>query len=172
MSSRFRREELRRLRDAEERASELARVRHPHDGVSYAGAGMLRFRLLVVPSFARTSCWEIRQLGDELRLFLSRSPEPGQYVLVGEDELEIPSPELAGLLGGLRELTLPVSPNVEDFGVADGTTVEVVLTSGYTSRSHFTWSEGSEPLEWRPLAERVAAMLARFAELAKVAVGT
>jgi len=162
MSSRQRKDELRAARDADERERELSRVRQPHDDVRYPGAGGLVLRLLVFASFKFTICWEVRELGGELLLFRSRSPEPDAHTLVGEARLPARSEDLRALLDEFRGFSLPVFPEMKPFAVADGGRIEIVLCAGWDTRWHVSWSDGFHPPEWSRLVEHVAEVLERL----------
>jgi hypothetical protein len=162
MSSRDRKDRLRAIRDAQERAAARARVRHPHDDISYPGVGLRRVQVLRAPSFDTTVGWEIRELDDRLTLFRSRSPGPDQYLLVDHVRCVAASEALQQLLAPLQKLTMPLCLSVQPFGVADGTRIEVAVEVGFSNEVRVSWSEGYTPAGWRDLDGITRAMLAFF----------
>jgi hypothetical protein len=148
MPSKSRKERLRAMRDANERAAAIARPRHLLADISYPGVGALLAQLVRAPSFERTCSWEIRSRDDELVLLRSMSPEPDQFLLVGHDQYRVSKQILRRLIDSLRQISVPVFPAVAPFGVADGCRMELVFGVGFMSRSHFSWSEGYAPNEW------------------------
>lgn len=148
------------MRDAEAIKSELSRIRHPHEHVSYPGAGRLLVRIIRRESFKHTVCWEARELSDELVLFASRSPLPDQYSLVGELRLSSSTEDVRRIVEGLRLFTLPVFPRMGQFAVLDGTTIEVILEIGWNTRAALSWSQGHHPPEWNAFVLHVDALVA------------
>jgi hypothetical protein len=162
MSSRDRKDKLRAIRDAQERAAARARVRHPHEDISYRGAGLRRVQVLRAPSFGTTVAWEVRELDERLTLFRSHSPAPDQYLLVDHVRLAAASDALRRLIAPLQDLSMPLCPSVQAFGVIDGTRIEVAMDAGFSSQIRVKWSEGYAPAEWQNLDRITRAMMAFF----------
>jgi hypothetical protein len=162
VKSRESKSDLRGLRDADERATARARLRHPREDISYRGAGLLRVRLLRVPSFDRTVAWEIREMDGGLLLFRSASPQPDQYLLTDHVRFDAPSEALHALVDPLRLVVMPVFPIVAPVAIADGTRIEIHVGVGFGTFVHAAWPEDAAPPEWGPLARTVGQMLTRF----------
>ncbi len=160
MSKGQHREQLRAMRDAEATKSELLRVRHPHEHVSYPGAGAPLVRIIRRESFKHLVCWEAREIADELVLFGSRSPVPDEYSLVGEHRLSSSTEDVRNIVEGLRSFDLPIFPPMGRFAMLDGATVEVILNAGWQTRVALSWSEGAHPAEWNAFVLHVDALIA------------
>jgi len=162
MRSDDRKEKLRAIRDAGERAAARARVRHPHEDIHYRGVGVRRVRVLRAPSFERTVAWEVRELDDRLTLFRSHSPERDQYLLVDHMRFDAASDALRRVIAPLQKLSIPVCPSVPSVGFADGVTIEVVVDVGFTGEVRLSWQEDHAPAAWEELDRATRAMLAFF----------
>jgi hypothetical protein len=162
VSSGDRKEKVRAIRDAEERAAARARVRHPYEDIHYRGVGVRRVQVLRAPSFDRTVAWEVREYDDRLMLFRSHSPEPGKYLLVDHVRFDAASDSLRRVIAPVQKLSIPVCPSVPSGGFADGTRIEVVVDVGFDSQVRLSWQEDHAPSAWEGLDRATRAMLAFF----------
>jgi hypothetical protein len=162
MSSRKRKDEVRAIRDAEDRLAMRRRVRHPHDEIFYPGVGRRLVQLVHIPSFARTVAWEVRESGERLVLFRSHSPAADQYLLVDHVRFEASSDMLRAMLAPLSTSSILAFPDMPGFGVADGTTIELALDVGSGTSVRVAWCEGHAPSEWDELVRAAAEMLSFF----------
>jgi hypothetical protein len=162
MSNRDRKQELRAIRDAEARALAVAKLRHPHEHISYPGVGMPLVQLLKAPSFQKTVAWELRELENSVALFRSESQHADQYQLVGHVRLSFDPLALTEFVGSLRHLSLQVFPTVASFGIADGTRLEACFDVGFGTTFRACWIEGHAPAEWQELDRLITSMMARF----------
>jgi hypothetical protein len=165
MSSRDRKHELRAIREARARDSAVMQCRHPHDDISYPGAGLLLVQLLKAPSFQKTTAWEVRELNEGLSLFWSESPHPDDYLLAGHVRLDIEAEALSECIAPLRSMAVPIFPTMPRFGVADGTRLEACFGVGFGTAFRACWMEGHAPAEWLPLVRLASSLIARFESL-------
>jgi hypothetical protein len=132
------------------------------DDVHARGIGMRRLQLLCLPSFDEPMAFEIRQAGDEWRLFRSRVVESWPTLrLVGYEEISMASNKLAALFARATSLSLPLAPYLNGCGVIDGTTYHLAVFGDMSSEWRIQWWSESPP-QWRPLVELVKEMLDLF----------
>jgi hypothetical protein len=141
----------------------LARPRDPRAPLHYPGLGHLRLQILRAPAFERTTVWEVYESGGRFALLRSLGAEPGVEVVVDHVRFDTLSDALEGVLRPFLELSIPVHPIVEPFGIADGTRLEIALSIGFMSDVRVGWPEGHAPEAWVPLERLAHAALAVFA---------
>jgi hypothetical protein len=165
MGNRRAREFLLASADEADWASARTVPRLATEDLSARGIGARRMQLLSLPAFQNPLAFEVRQSGQELRLFSSRVAESGLAVrLVGCEELQFESARLANYFQRATELTIPLVPLLNNSAGADGTRYHFALFGDMHSAWRFEWWS-EPPAQWGPLARLVGEMLAAFSSL-------
>jgi hypothetical protein len=168
MSSRGRKAELQHIRDAETRERAVSTPRYPHTDISYAGVGRLRYQVAWWPPFEAGVVFDVRSpsFDEDLLLFRSSSISSNERLLVGYRNIPADQKALAAFLERLKDVSLPLLPPVEPFGVADGTLLELAVGVAFSSTARVAWCESYAPAPWAALEPLVQEMLRTFKALA------
>jgi hypothetical protein len=122
---------------------------------------MRRLQLLFLPSFDEPLAFEIRQAGDEWRLFRSRVAETRPTQLVGYDHISFESDKLAAFFARVCALSLPLAPYLNQAAGIDGDMYHLAVFGDMYTEWRFQWWSESPP-QWRPLVDLAHEMLSAF----------
>jgi hypothetical protein len=126
------------------------------------GLGSLRLQLIVLPSFEEPRAWEVRQREQQWSLFRSRVAEPGPDVkLVGFDRVPFESDWLRRSFQRVTALTLPLGPDLDGFGGADGNLYQLAVFGDVFTEFRFQWWSAAPP-QWQPLVSVANEMIQAF----------
>ena len=135
------------------------------DDVCARGIGMRRLQLIHLPSFSESVAFEIRQAGQEWRLFRSRVAESFPALrLVGYDQVHFDSEVLASLFARVTVLSLPLAPYLNNGCGLDGDLYHLAIFGDMYSEWRFKWWSESPP-QWQPLVDLANEMLHLFSSI-------
>jgi hypothetical protein len=138
-------------------------VRLAIDDIHARGIGVRRIQLIRCPSFEPSQAYEVRQGGDEWRLYGSDVVEAWPHLkLTGYDQISIPSELLAAFFSRLTTISLPLAPDGGGGGT-DGETYHLAVFSEWFSHWRFQWWSVWPP-QWKPIVEIANEMLDIFAK--------
>lgn len=137
------------------------RPRLTSEDLPYGAGGIVRLRVVRLPSFEKTVAWEIRGQS-ELSLFRSESAKIDEWTLVGDARHDAPQDALSNVLRRLSELTVPMPPLVEQFGTMDGVRLELYVQLEQ-ARVALRWEEMKPPSGWRAIESFAWSLFEQFA---------
>ncbi len=169
MSNRSKQERRQRRLKAEDERQRLEKIRtprHPHDEMSFAGAGPLIVQLLIWEPWRQCESWDIRLLPDStLAAYYSKSESDSSWLLTGYERVPIDSSELQQFVAQLSEMRVALVCPPEPIAVADGTLCEIAIFGGIQAACRFSWSDGHNPPEWNPVVSAARSMISRLRDL-------
>ena len=105
MSKQERRQQRLKAEDERQRLEKSRTPRHPHDLLSFPGAGTLIVQLLIWEPWRECESWDIRLLPDStIAAFYSKSESDSSWLLTGFERVPIDSSELQRVSPHLAEL--------------------------------------------------------------------
>ncbi len=135
MSHRSKQERRQRRLKAEDERQRLEKIRtprHPHDHMSFPGAGTLIVQLLIWEPWRQCESWDIRLLPDStLAAYYSKSESDSSWLLTGYDRVPIDTAGLQQFVAQLSKMPVALICPPEPIGaVADGTSCEIAIFGG------------------------------------------
>jgi hypothetical protein len=156
----FRLEQDRLAQIAEEERAGIE-PRPPSGHRHLIGIGSLRLQLIMLPSFEEPRAWEIRERQQQWSLFRSRvEPEP-EVRLVGYEPVSFESTQLQEFFRRVTALRLPLGPNLDGFGGADGSQYQLAAFGDAFAEFRFQWWSEPPPA-WQPLVDVANEMIEAF----------
>ena len=168
MSNRSKQERQRRLKaeDERQRLEKIRTPRHPHDDISFPGAGTLVVQLLIWEPWRQCESWDIRLLPDStLAAYYSKSESDSSWLLTGYERVLIDSSELQQFVAPLSEMRVAPIIDLPTGAVADGTLCEIAIFGGIQAGCRLSWSDGQHPPEWDPVVSAAGSMLSKLRAL-------
>ncbi len=169
MNNRSKQERRQRRLEAEDEQQRLENIRtprHPHDNMSFPGAGTLIVQLLIWEPWRQCESWDIRLLPDAtLAAYYSKSESDSSWLLTGYERIPIDSSELQQFVAQLSEMRVALVCPPEPIAVADGTLCEIAIFGGIQAGCRLSWSDGQHPPEWDPVVSAARSMLSRLRAL-------
>jgi hypothetical protein len=167
MSKQERRQQRLKAEDERQRLEKIRTPRHPHDHMSFPGAGTLIVQLLIWEPWRECESWDIRLLPDStIAAFYSKSESDSSWLLTGFERVPIDSSELQRFIAQLSEMrTALVCPPEPIAVVADGTSCEIAMVGGVQTSCRLAWSDGHNPPEWDRVVSAHRSMISKLRTL-------
>ncbi len=119
-------------------------------------------QLIAAPSFGEKVAFEIRQAGDDWRLFRSKVLQQHLvFTLLGYDLVKVEPDVLASFFNRTCALTIPLHPLLNRGVGLDGAIFQLSLSGDNYSEWRFQWWS-SYPADWQPLVEIFNEMILSF----------
>jgi hypothetical protein len=164
-----RRQLLRERRLEAEVASEMSRERRIGEDVHWQGVGELVLQIIELPSFVQGYVWDVREVDDGLKLYVSfTNSEREGFLRPGYDRLDIESNDLRSMLGRLTRISVEQLLPANPMAGLDGTRFSLTLRGGFSSVSFSWWEEG--PPEWSSLTHAVRELVPKLRQLSNSAL--
>ncbi len=153
--------------DERQRLEKIRTPRHPHDDMSFLGAGTLIVQLLIWEPWRQCESWDIHLLPDStLAAYHSKSESDSSWLLTGYDRIPIDASDLQQFVTQLSEMRVALIRPPEPIGaVADGTSCEIAMFGGIQAGCRLSWSDGYNPPEWDPVVSAARSMLSKLRAL-------
>ena len=165
-SKQERRQHRLKAEDERQRLEKIRTPRHPHDDMSFPGAGTLIVQLLIWEPWRQCESWDIRLLPDStLAAYCSKSESDSSWLLTGYERVPIDSSDLQQFVAQLSEMRVALICPPEPIAVADGTLCEIAIFGGIQAGCRLSWSDGEHPPEWDPVVSAARSMLRRLRAL-------
>ena len=169
MSNRSKQERRQRRLKAEDERQRLEKIRtprHPHDDMSFPGAGTLVVQLLIWEPWRQCESWDIRILPDStLAAYYSKSESDSSWLLTGYERVPIDSSDLQQFVAQLSDMGVALICPIGSGAVADGTLCEIAIHGGIQAGCRLSWSDGHHPPEWHPVVAAARSMLSKLRAL-------
>lgn len=154
---RLEQDRLARLAEEEQR---LTQPRPSGSLLHLMSIGSLRLQLIVLPSFEEPRAWEIRQKQQHWGLFRSRVIESGSQ-LIGCDPVSFDTLRLQEFFRRITTLSLPLGPDIDGFGGADGSLYQLAVFGDIYAEFRFQWWSVPPP-SWQSLVNIANEMIEAF----------
>jgi hypothetical protein len=126
------------------------------------GSMPLRLQLIILPSFNEARAWEIRNARQGWTLGRPRLvASDGDPLLAGFDQVSFSSQRLQDFHRQLLALALPLGPNLDGFGGADGSLYQLAVYGDIFAHFRFQWWSVPPP-QWQPMVNILSEMIRAF----------